>query len=395
MNQRYLIFISFLLLIILLAAGFTIANHKRLWNDEIYTQVGIEKNSYGRIISGKIEEGNNAPLYYLVQKIVNQLIHYSSPMGWRQSLASWKVNHQPSRLMLRITPVIYMSFAIVAIFYYFSRYYSIWTGLYSLFITFASLMVWRYWAEARPYGLWVLLTTIQSLLFLHILNYKDLVKKIWPWLIVVNVLLALTSFLSITQTIIISVLLAIWVERDWKKYIWFAGVPLLISLYYYFHAPSPGYFEFSLTPDQLIRECFSRERFYLLYLFLLYFGLYALQKKTRFPSLYKTDVILKAIPYFMFTILMLLAVGLILLIFKIKERHVEGLLVVPIASRHFINLTPIGIIAVTLITHQLLKSFRDKPWMQILIAMGVGSLVVPRFFKTVKELKNYFQGLFG
>ena len=120
-----------------------------------------------------------------------------------------------------------------------------------------------------------------------------------------------------------------------------------------------------------------------------------MQKKTRFPSLYKTDVILKAIPYFMFTILMLLAVGLILLIFKIKERHVEGLLVVPIASRHFINLTPIGIIAVTLITHQLLKSFRDKPWMQILIAMGVGSLVVPRFFKTVKELKNYFQGLFG
>jgi uncharacterized membrane protein len=391
MNQRYLVWTSFLLFLVLAAGGYTLANHKRVWNDEIYTQVGLEQASYGRIIRGKLEEGNNPPLYYVIQKAVSQLVGYRSPPTWHTTLSDWKINHPPSRLALRITPVIYMSLAITLIFYHFSRFYSLGTGLYSLFISFSSVMVWRYWAEARPYSLWVLLTTAQSLLFLTILRNKNS-PRLLVWLIVVNFLLSLTAVFSITQIVAVSLLYWLWVRKDVKSCFWLGMLPCLICLYYYIQAPK-YHFWFEATPGQLIRDCFSRERFYLLYIFLFYLVVYGIQRRTQRFHLYQNGTIMEALPYFSFAVLMLFAVGAILLIFKLQASEPgHGF---PVSNRYFITLTPISIIAATLLTHNLLASFQDKLWMQVILVVGIGSLVVPKFFKTMTELNAYFPKLFS
>lgn len=393
MRKKPLLYISILLFAALAAVGFTLAQHKPVWNDEIYTQVyTVEQFPVWKVLLGKIDEGGNPPLYYLIQKAFLGLAGYSSPPAWHSPLADLNYNDPAARILLRVPAIIYMSSAIVLIFYYFSRYYSIWTGVYSLFITFASLMIWRYWAEARPYGLWVLGTTFQSLIFLHLLRDKNSVRRLWPWFGFANYLLAFTAVFGIAQIVTASFLLWILVERNWCRYLWISLVPAGLCIYYYLNAPLSSFW-FDLTPDQLIRECFSRERFYLFYIFLLFIGLYLLQKRTGVLNLYRNDDIKDAVPYFAFAVLSLMAVGCILFIFHLKSTH--GTKGFPVSSRYFINTTPIGIIAVTLLTNGLIRGFRDKPWLQVLLAAAVAGLVVPRFLKTIRELKAYFPEMYS
>ena len=37
------------------------------WNDEVYTQKNLKQYSYMQIIEGKLPEGCNEPLFYLIQ----------------------------------------------------------------------------------------------------------------------------------------------------------------------------------------------------------------------------------------------------------------------------------------------------------------------------------------
>ena len=69
--------VSFLLFIILLTVGTSLAKYKPLWTDEIYSQVrSIEKLSYGAILLGPPGEGNTCPFFYLIQKTICDIFHY-------------------------------------------------------------------------------------------------------------------------------------------------------------------------------------------------------------------------------------------------------------------------------------------------------------------------------
>ena len=150
--------------LILTGLGLRLAEHKPLWNDELYSLLSSVRNlSYGDIITAKITEGNNTPLFYLSQKAFIDLTGYQPPQEW--VAGQWGHNHPYSNLRIRILPVACMSVAIAVIFYFFSYFYSIWTGLYALAVAFSSFMVWAYGFEARPYALWFLLTTLQAVFF--------------------------------------------------------------------------------------------------------------------------------------------------------------------------------------------------------------------------------------
>ena len=117
-----------------------------MWNDEGYTQLfNVEKLSYQNMILGKVVEGNNSPLFYIIQKAISAMTNYSIPITYSQWGAGKKEiteNALKSQIILRINPVLFMSLAITAIFYYFSKRYSIWSGFYSVLVALSSFMVW-------------------------------------------------------------------------------------------------------------------------------------------------------------------------------------------------------------------------------------------------------------
>jgi len=157
---------SSVLFIACISIGLVLAKHKPVWNDEIYSQTNsIEDTSYLEIIAGDVEEGNNSPLFYLMQKGFCELLKYKFPAGWK---GRWSISDLKSQIILRINSIIFMSLSIVCIFFFFAKNYSVWSGIYSLFISISSYMVWIYWIEARPYPMWFFLITIQSLLFLNV-----------------------------------------------------------------------------------------------------------------------------------------------------------------------------------------------------------------------------------
>jgi len=313
LNLNFPLIISILLFLCCFRFGLLLAEHKPLWNDEIYTQVGtVVGQSYADMFLGKIGEGNNCPLFYVMQKVICDLTRYKTPKPWFN--AKWGHEDRFSQIFLRINPVFFMSLSIVCIFYYFSRFYSLFAGLYSLFISLSSFMVWNYLAEARPYALWVFLTTIQSLIFLYLLRRGRDYAKAWPALVTVHFLLSLTVVFSVAQIFIVSVLLWFFLEKNWKKYILSALIPIAIGLFYYAGAPKYPFW-FDLTPEQIIRDCFSRDRFYILFIFMFFLTAYFLQQKTSILKLFKDNFLLNGVPYLCLTVLMLLAAFLILFIF--------------------------------------------------------------------------------
>ena len=366
--------------------GLLLAEHKPLWNDEIYTQIGnVANKSYIDMLLGNIEEGNNSPLFYILQKGLTELVRYQTPDLWNNQ-------NNYDRLLLRLNPIFFISLSITGIFFYFFRFHSLWMGIYALFITASSFMLWTYWAEARPYGLWFALTTFQSLIFLQLSLKVKNEKNLMMMLMIVHFLLSLTVVFSLAQIAIVSFLLWVLGQRHWKTYLTLTIIPSLIALFYYFNAPKYKFW-FDLSPEQLIRDCFSRDRFYILFIFMFFIPFYFLQHKYKKFILFKNNDFIKAMPYLGLTVLMLLAAFLLLFIFKWGENiDREGF---PISSRYFIYLTPIGIISTTYLSMKVFKGLSANRWIQIPVLSGMGYLVIHRFWKIIPHIKHTCSGIFG
>jgi len=199
-------------------------------------------------------------------------------------------------------------------------------------------------------------------------------------------LLALTVVFGLIQIIFASFLVWIFLERRWRKLIWLTVIPVGISLFYYSHTPQYN-FCFSLTPEQLIRECFSRDRFYIMFLFVLFLGLSFIQKKTGCPKLFGKDTLIKGLPCLFLTLLMILGALCVLFIFKLKDSHTGF----AVTSRYFIYLTPIGIIATTLFSEHLIKSLSAKRWLQMVIFLIIGYWVLARAVKNIPFIEMFFE----
>lgn len=374
--------ISSLLFLGCLGIGFYLASHKAIWIDEMYNQiVSVAGRSYWKIIfvDPKSGDGNVAPLFHFIQKVVTTVAGYLTKPEWltqQEVYASMK-----ARIVLRITSVMSMSAAVVAVFYYFSRRYSLIWGIYSFLIALASFMVWAFWAEARPYALFVFFTTLQSLLFLELLvGQKGSLKRSWQQLCVVHVLLASTAVLSLIQLCSVCALLWLMGERDWKKYIFMFLVPLSIGLYYYSLTPQFTYY-FKEGLLQLLNASFSKERMLIAIGFLVLWGQAFFCSKKSWKIFWQemnAHVLAKtSMVYFLYLSSVLVGFFLLFLKFKMHEDFADGF---QFPNRYFISLAPIGIIATTLFSIYIWQAQQNKVG-KVIVLLALGGVLIVRLIK--------------
>lgn len=375
------IIVAVVLWVTCLSVGTWLSERKPLWNDEIYTQIySIEQLSYRDILSGRIKEGNNSPLFYLLQKGICDLTQYRFPQKWD---GEWSIGDQRSQIILRLSSNVFMSLSIVLIFYFFAHYYSGWAGLYALLVSLSSFMVWSYWVEARPYSLWILLTTVQSLLFLNMVQREKPETRCWTGMTVTHILLSVTVVFGIAQIMIVSFLLWMSKEKKYKKYFLLTGIPVCLCLFYCLHSPSMR-FRLVGNPLQFIYDNVPQERLLVFILYAFFSLMYRFHKDKRMMSLRDTTIGLKGGNYLALTSLMLLAVLAVLVIFKINSA--PGMTGFEVTSRYFINLTPIGIIAMTLFSVHFIRAFKGQVWMLTNIVIVLGGVLIMRVLGTCLDV---------
>jgi len=377
-NSKSFIF-SILVFMGCLCVGFWIAGHRSLWTDEFYSQIAsIHNLSYADQCLGRIPEGGNTPLFYVLQKAFLQLIRFQTPAPWFGH--HWK-GDAFSQIVLRINPVFFMSLSVGLVFFYFCRKYSLWIGFYSLFIYISSYMLWAYWAEARPYALVVFLTTVQSIILLNRIDQRSAPDRGSAWLMLagINILLSLTSILSLGEILAVSIIWWALKERDWKKYLLITLLPIVIVLFYYTHAPKYQFF-FGLSPEQLIRDNIPRQYFDVVFIFFALLVAYVVCLKNKVFKDVISEEILKPVFYVIFLALVLAASAAVICIFALHAKQGQGF---PVTSRYFIYLTPIGVMATTILTVTIFKSLSGYRLIQGVLMGLIILLLAQHFIKTV------------
>lgn len=336
MRQTILLTLSALLFVTLCGAGLIIAAHKPLWLDELHTQfLSVQNRPAWQIItSGGADEGNSAPLYYLIQKWIN-LVPGEQVSADVLKDAIWA--EPKAQLILRGTAILCMSMAICIIFYYFASRFSLWAGFYALTCTLASPMIWLYWAEARPYPLVLLLTTIQLILLLEIWRkqHPDKANISWGWLALVHILLVSTSYLSLIQVTAAAIVVFLNNKYSKRQAGLLLGIPCLIALFYRSVAPKLNYalnFQWSYLLDNI-----PMDRIIFLALTAALWFLYQPDLNDQRNPHSWTKIIK---PYLGFLSITLVGIALLFLAVRMHPNQTpEGL-----HSRFFIFLTPAGIV---------------------------------------------------
>ncbi|MBF0531687.1 MAG: glycosyltransferase family 39 protein [Candidatus Omnitrophica bacterium] len=376
-------YLSGIIFIISFVTGIYLASHKPVWGDESYSQVLMTKHSYVEIFLGKnYGEGNRAPLFYLQQKLFCDVFHYKTPRSWLKGEGFQ--SDRRTDVVLRILPVIWMALFFAIIFLYFSLRFNLGTGLFGLLIAFTTPFLYRYWPEARPYGLSVLLTGCQMVLFLMILEEKKASYPKWLFLSLIQIALSMTSVLSIFQIAVVSFFLLL-KERRWRQYILMTAIPVLLVFYYKPMAPSCDMI-FVLTIDQMVRDTIARDRFYILLLYPFLLALYYLQTIKILPRLFHDQTLVKAWPFFLSTLLIL---GATIAFLAYLQAHATGVGQY-VVSRHIIFLAPIGIIAVSYLIGMLWQAFRNSNWMRISVGVAVFLFLMSRMNRVVGEICSFF-----
>src|SRR3989338_7702020 len=138
-NNKILVSLTVCLGLGLFFIGIFLSQRKSLWNDELYTQtISVERPSYRDIVEGHLGEGNNFPLFYLIQKAVCDLAGYRLGDKWHNE---WQLSEPRGQVTLRISSNFFMSLSLAALFYFFSNTFSIGVGIYALLVALSSSMV--------------------------------------------------------------------------------------------------------------------------------------------------------------------------------------------------------------------------------------------------------------
>lgn len=386
--SRIALYSSALIFFLCFNIGLLLVEHKPLWNDEIYTLISLEGISYPDIILGKQQEGNNAPLFYVVQKALMDALGYRIPPEWTPPQSDWSHKDLVSQILLRLLPITAMALAIAIIFHFFTRRYSLAAGMYAFLVTMSSYMLWAYWAEARPYALWFFLTTIQSLLFFHVSQPEGKADgRAYAALAVTHVLLSLTIFLSILQIIIVFVLLTAIDRKCWQRSLGLILIPLMISTFYYLKSPKYGFW-FADTPIELLNANIPKDRMLLIMIFVSLLAI-TLRRPIKFFNL---KTLRQGQVYAFFVGFMLLAYAAVLLLLKYRETvNMAGF---QISNRYFLALTPIGIIAVTLFSVLMYKAVSLNKWAKGGVVLFLISFLLFRFLRTFALIKPFYPDLF-
>ena len=361
--------LSLLLVFILQTLGFSLTAPKPLWRDELNTQTYTLNESYADILLGKSEmEGNRAPFFYLQQKIFCAIFHFQTPQPWLEG--HWEHVDPFANIFLRILPVFWMSAFFLLVFLYFSLRFNIFLGLLGLLAGLTSLSLWLYWAEARPYGLWVLLTGLQMILFLEILHEKTASYKKWLCLSFVNIFLSLTCVLSFLQIGIVCAML-LFKERRWHQYILPLAIPMLFIYYYRPHAPSNDII-FIMTVPQLFFSTLPSNQLFVFLFYPLLIGASYLQRKKILLKTFHNDDIIAAFPFFLSILLLIIATVLFLAQLQ-SHATGKGQYIVP---RHIIFLVPVIIIGITYLAGLLWQNLKSYFWIKLLALIVIAGLLL-------------------
>ncbi len=326
------------------------AADRPLENDELYSQTSsIAHQTYASMFLAKIDEGNNTPLFYAVQKAFESAAHYQTPEEWYKG--QWGFRHHDSNIFLRILPVLCMTAGVALIFYYFAMHWHFLLGVYALLVSLTSYMVWTYAFQARPYALWFLLTVVQIVLLLRILALKPKeTKRYVLGLIAVHWLLSLTVIFSVIQHIAVCVVLWLWGRRQWKEYIALLLIPTGIALFYYAHSPK-YHFWFAEGFDKLLGAALPVDRLGLIILALCVWALsQAAWFKRWFDPIHKVQFNVLAAGLLFGTIIY---AGCLAVLYKFKMGqygYMEGF---QVSNRYFMALAPTGIFVTTFAAYYL------------------------------------------
>ncbi len=373
MNKRYLCWIASVLFLCFLAVGFILAEHKPLWVDEVYSQHGIETLSYRQILSGKINEGNNFPLFYGIQKVVCDLARYKPGTLAPEA----EVDDRKALLLLRLAPNVCMSLFFAAIFYFFGRYYSLGAGCWALVVALLSpsIDLWSYWAEARPYALWLLLTAAQVYCYLLVVRFERDRSDLWKWLAVVHALLSLTVVFGVMQAVVASGLLWLFKEKRLSQYLWLTAFPVVTGLFYYLGAPKYHFWFADGGPCQLLLTCVPAEYFLIgaVGAVFLVFSHAAGKRPAK-----EADGG-RGLAYAFF-LLMFLPAFVVLGLFQMSQvtDHQQGF---EISHRYLIYLTAVSIIAINVCCLDVFRALKDRPWLRLNVLVVVTGLLLISFLK--------------
>lgn len=223
------IILSFFIFSICMWLGISLAQRNPIENDESYSQLeSIQKLSYFDILQGHVNEGNNSPLFYILQKSFTHLISFKLQTIWTMEQY---VCEDAAQLWMRLLPILFMSLSIALSSYYFLIRYHYIAAFICLALFLTSTPTWIYWAQDRPYSLWTLLTCMQTIALTEYFIFKNESKKFWKFLTITHWLLCLCSGFGFIQTI----LAALFIRK--KLFLSFI-VPILLGLFYALQAPS-------------------------------------------------------------------------------------------------------------------------------------------------------------
>ncbi len=362
------------------------AQNKALWTDELYSlRASVINQSYLDIVSGKIDEGNNCPLFYLIQKVIIDSASFLKIDF--ANICSEDIADDMARIILRISPVIFMSLSAVILFYFFAREYSLKIGLYSFLIAISSYMFWAYWIEARPYALWMFLTVLQCVFFLRYVMNSEKREIAWRYFIVVNILLALTASLSLIQNFALALVLWARYEKRISKYWLLFILPTMISAYYYILAPKYNFW-FLNSWVEVISANLPKDRvlvilFYIVFILVYYVNKFLNLGKNKTQGL--NNVYYEVANAFLsFSLLTISGFLLFVAYLKIVEPIEKVGFIV--SNRYFMPLTVIGIMAMIVFPVSLIKSTNNKIFKIVLIVL-VGVLVLFRLIKGYQLVK--------
>jgi hypothetical protein len=345
----------------LFSIGILLARHKPLWTDELFgQQATVQRTSWPDIILGQTPEINKFPLFFMLQKGFLQLFHFQLGFVWDGS--SLVVDPQ-AQVVLRVLPDILMSLAMTAIVLFFGFRSGYVGAIVAALICWSMPMVWLYWVEARPYALWFMLTVIQALLFISTASQKEINAPKVPFLLV-NLGLCLTAPLGVIQTIVGQGLLW-WAGARRGKFHIISGLgPLFLGAYYMMAQEKIGMYLF-VPWQQIFLRNFSFEEMVFLGMFII-----LLLLSWRVEALHKYFLFGRIFLPFCLAFIAIAVAGLFYVVWKSNPQSP------PVAERHFIFLTPIGIIMTVAIFTDWWLAAASRWWLRLglVIIFGAGLL---------------------
>ncbi len=382
-SNFFLRVISVILFLFLLKVGFFLAERKPLWGDEIYAQrYHIEKYSATNLLFFPVNDPQNYPLFSLLQKATSSIYDFrlSEHLGDGQGDAE-------ALMIMRIVPNICMSLCFVLIFYFCCQQYALLGGFVALAVIFLSpsIGLWHYWAEARPYALWMLLTTAQGLCFYYFLSKQDGSSRFMRALVIIHTLLSMLSLWSLIQITLISASIWFLKVRKVKEYVFLTFIPIVISLFYFLHSYTPGRGTwFQSGPLILLDNCFPWEWFVIVLFYGLVLLLAYFQDKSNSVKLFVPQYSWKGKILLVFLGLMFVMSLMMMAAFKAKESLDHAGMLIP--HRYFLFLTVAGVIALPVFLMDIYKALKLKPFLRFNVMVILISLLLYAYFRYALSL---------